>query len=50
MLYCRKMEHRINDIHKRALKLVYQDYHDLTLQKLLAKDKSATAHQKNLSC
>ena len=25
MFRCRKMEHRINSIHKRALKLVYQD-------------------------
>ena len=29
MLYSRKMEYRINSIHKRALKLAYQDSHDI---------------------
>ena len=42
------MEHRINSIHKRALKLVYQDSSDLTFQELLAKDKSVSVHQKSL--
>ena len=42
------MEHRINSIEKRALKLVCQDSHDLTFQELLAKDKSIRVHQKNL--
>ena len=40
------MEHRINKIYKRALKLVYQDSYDLTFQDLLAKDKSVSVHQK----
>ena len=44
----RKMEHRINNIHKRALKLVYQDFPDLKFQELLAKGKSVSVHQKNL--
>ena len=48
MFHSRKMEHRINSIHKRALKLVYQDSPDLTFQELLAKDKSVSVHQKNL--
>ena len=48
MFHSRKMEHRINSIHKRALTLVYQDSSDLTLQELLAKDKSVSVHQKNL--
>ena len=48
MFHSRKMEHRINRIHKRALKLVYQDYPDLTFQELLTKDKSVSVHQKNL--
>ena len=47
MSHSRMMEHRIHSIHKRALKLVYQDSHDLTLQQLLAKDKSVSVHQKN---
>ena len=48
MLHSRKMEYRINSIHQRALKLVYQDFHDLTFQELLAKDKLVSVHQKNL--
>ena len=48
MFHSRKMEHRINSIHKRALKLVYQDSPDLTFQELLAKDKSVSVHQKIL--
>ena len=41
------MEHRINSFHKRALKLVSEDSHDLTFQELLPKGKSVSAHQKN---
>ena len=48
MFHARKMEHRIKSIHKRALKLVYQDFHDLKFQELLAKNKSVRVHQKNL--
>ena len=48
MFHSRKMEHRINSIHKRALKLVYQDSPNLAFQELLAKDKSVSVHQKNL--
>ena len=32
MYHSRKMEHRIKSIHKRALKLVFEDSHDLTFQ------------------
>ena len=48
MFLSRKMEHRINGIHKRALKLVCHDSDDLTFQKLLAKEKSASLYQENL--
>ena len=48
MFHNRKMEHKINSIHRRALKLVYQNSHDLTFQELLVKDKSVSVHQKNL--
>ena len=48
MFHSKKMEHRINNIHKRALKLGYQDSPDFTFQELLAKDKSVSVHQKNL--
>ena len=47
MFHSRKMEHRVNNIHKRALKLVYKDSHDLTFQELLAKGKSVSVHQRN---
>ena len=47
MFHSRKMKDRINSIHKRALKLVYQDSPDVTFQELLAKDKSVSVHQKN---
>ena len=48
MFLSRKMEHRVNSIHKRALKLVCQDFPDLTFQELLAKDKSVCVPQKTL--
>ena len=48
MFHSRKMDHRMNSIHKRALKLIYQDSQNLTVQELLAKDKSISVHQKNL--
>ena len=40
MFHSRKVEHRIDSIHKRTLKLAYQDSHDLSFQELLTKDKS----------
>ena len=39
---------RINRIHRRASKLVYEDSLDLTLQELLGKDKSVSLSPKNL--
>ena len=48
MLHSTMMEHMINSIHKRALKVVFEDFHDLISQELLAKDKSGSAPQKNL--
>ena len=44
----RKKEHWINNIQKKALKLVSQNSHDLTFNDLLAKDKSVSVYQKNL--
>ena len=41
------MEHRINSIYKRTLKLVYEDSYDLAFQELLAADISVSGHQKN---
>ena len=48
MFHSGKMKHGVKSIYKRALKLIYQDSHDLMFQKLLAKDKSVIVHQKNL--
>ena len=48
MFRIRKMEHRINSNHKRALTLVYKDSHDLTFQDLLAKDNQLLFSKKNV--
>ena len=47
MFHSRKMKHTIDYIHKRALKLVYQDSDDITYHELLAKGESVSVHQKN---
>ena len=47
-MFCsRKLNDRINSIHKRALRIVYLDYCS-TFAELLEKDKSVTIHQRNL--
>ena len=48
MFHSRTMEHRINRIHERALRLVYDQSHELTFDQLLVKDNSVSTHQKNL--
>ena len=48
MFHSRTMEHRINRIHERALRLVYDQSHELTFDQLLVKDNSVSIHQKNL--
>ena len=41
------MEHRVNSIHKRALKLVYKDFsRPHKFQELPDKDNSVIVHQK----
>ena len=47
MFYSRELSNRINRIHERALRLVYQD-NNLSFAELLEKDNSVTIHQKNL--
>ena len=47
MFHNRKLSHRINSIHERALRVTYQDYQSTFLQ-LLQKDNSVTIHQRNL--
>ena len=47
-MFCsRKMNRKINHIHERALRLVYNDYSS-TFNELLIKDKSVCIHHKNL--
>ena len=48
MFHSRTMEHRINKIHERALRLVYDQSQELTFDELLIKDNSVRIHQKNL--
>ena len=45
--HSRKLNNRINNIHERALRLVYRD-HESTFQQLLKQDKSVSMHQRNL--
>ena len=47
MFHSRKLNHRINSMHERALRVTYQDYQSTFLQ-LLQKDNSVTIHQRNL--
>ena len=47
-MFCsRKLNRRINYIHERAIRLVYDDYTS-TFEELLQKDKSLTFHHKNI--
>ena len=47
-MFCsRTMNAKVNRIHERALRLVYQDY-DSTFDKLLDKDKSLCFHHRNI--
>ena len=47
MNHSRKLNHRINKIHERALRVVYNDKH-ASFEELLSKDKSTTIHVRNL--
>ena len=47
MFHSRELNKRINSIHERALRLVYQD-NSLSFAELLEKDNSVTIHQRNL--
>ena len=48
MCHSRTMNHRINKIHEKTLRLVYKDEKNLSLDDLLKKDKSVSIHQRNL--
>jgi len=47
MFHNRTLNHKINRLHERALRIVYKD-ENLTFQELLDKDDSVTIHQRNL--
>ena len=48
MSHSRTMNHRINKIHEKALRVVYKDETNLSLDDLLKKNKSVSIHQRNL--
>ena len=47
MFHSRRRNNRINIIHERALRIIYQDYNS-AFKELLRKDSSLTIHQRNL--
>ena len=47
MNHSRSLNNRINTLHERALRLVYNDFTS-SFAELLEKDNSVTIHQKNL--
>ena len=47
MFHSRKLNNRINNIHERAVRIVYRDY-ESTFQQLLKQNKSVSIHQRNL--
>ena len=48
MSHSRTMNNRINKIHEKALRVVYKDEANLSLDDLLKKNKSVSIHQRNL--
>ena len=47
MFHSRKLNNRINNIHERALRIVFRDY-ESTFQQLLKQNESVSIHQRNL--
>ena len=47
IFHSRKLNHRINSIHERALRLVYDDFSS-SFQTLLLKDNSVSIHIRNI--
>ena len=48
MFHSRNTKNRVNKIHERALRLVYDDSPYLSFDELLIKEKSVSIHQRNL--
>ena len=47
MTHSRMFNNKVNHIHERALRIVYNDF-STPFEELLAKDKSVTIHNQNL--
>ena len=47
MFHSRRLNNKINNVHKNALKIVYSDYKS-TFQELLDKDTSFSVHYRNI--
>ena len=47
MFHSRKLNSRVNKLHKRALRIVYQDYAS-SFTELLEKDNSTSIHNRNI--
>ena len=47
MFHNRSLNHKINKLHERALRIVYNDYNS-SFESLLNEDNSFTIHQRNL--
>ena len=47
MFHSRRLNNKINNVHKKALKIVYSDYKS-TFQELLDKDASFSVHHRNI--
>ena len=47
MFHSRKLNSRVNNIHERALRIVYKDFVS-TFAELLNKDNSFTVHERNI--
>ena len=48
MFHSRTMEHKINRIHERTLRLIYPNQNQLMFKELLEKRKTISIHQRNL--
>ena len=47
MFHFKQINHKINNVHERAIRIVYSDYKS-TLQEFLDKDASFSVHQRNI--
>ena len=48
IFHSQAIEHRINRIHERILRLIYPNQHQLTFKELSEKNKAVSIHQRNL--